>query len=261
MAKKGRDESKQNGGRRSSGLVITLLGVVFLGFMATQWHDRQLVSNINVVGATGLSRIAVQRAVDTLKSKHLKSLTLADVRTCVESIPYVRSASVYFTGVREMTVEVDERLPVAHVVRPDGSLRYVDAFGVVLPNAVERTAHNVPVLQSTDGSEISSADVQHIVSVLIAGSRTLHPMLYQEISEVRYDRHRHTVEIVTDETSWRLGVMDASRATQAFADMNVFWHETSQRLNMASVSEVDLRWRNQVVLRYHVTPPVVERAA
>ena len=93
MAKKGRDESKQNGGRRSSGLVITLLGVVFLGFMATQWHDRQLVSNINVVGATGLSRIAVQRAVDTTKSKHLKSQTLADVRQSVKTKPNGHSAT------------------------------------------------------------------------------------------------------------------------------------------------------------------------
>ena len=261
MAKKGRDVSKQNGGHRSSGLVISLLGVIFLGFMATQWHDRQRVTKVNVVGATGLSRIAVERSVDTLKSKYLKAFTLADVRACVESTPYVRNASVYFTGIREVTVEVEERLPVAHVVRADGSLRYVDAFGVVLPNAVERTAHNVPVLQSTDCVELSAQDVQHIVEVLVAGSRTLHPMLYQAISEVRLDRRSQAVTIVTDDTTWRLGVMNAARASLAFADMNVFWRETSQRLDMTNVSQVDLRWHNQVVLRYHAVAPLAERAA
>lgn len=248
MAKKGRDATKQNGDRRSSGLVITILGLVFLGFMATQWHERQRITNVNVVGATGLSRIAVQRAVDTLKNHNLKSLTLADVRLCVESLPYVRSASVFFTGVREVTVDIEERLPVAHVVRANGSLRYVDAMGVILPLAVERTAHNVPVLQATDDTELSVSDVQHIVSVLIAGSRTLSPMLYQSISEVRFDRRSRNVEIVTDETTWRLGVMDATRATIAFADMNVFWTETSIRMDMATVTGVDLRWHNQVVL-------------
>ncbi|MCX6139755.1 MAG: hypothetical protein NTX15_02820 [Candidatus Kapabacteria bacterium] len=90
MAKKGRDAMKQNGDRRSSGLVITILGVVFLGFMATQWHERQHITQVNVVGATGLSRIAVQHAVDTLKNKNLKTLTLADVRLCVECIPLYR---------------------------------------------------------------------------------------------------------------------------------------------------------------------------
>ncbi|MCX6139754.1 MAG: hypothetical protein NTX15_02815 [Candidatus Kapabacteria bacterium] len=121
-------------------------------------------------------------------------------------------------------------------------------MGVVLPNAVERTAHNVPVLQAMDGTELIATDVQHIVSVLIAGSRTLNPMLYQAISEVRFDRRTRCVEIVTDDTTWRLGVMDATRATLAFADMNVFWGETSQKLDMATITGVDLRWHNQVVL-------------
>lgn len=250
MAKKGRLGKEPVGDRRSSGLVVTLLGVTFLGFMASQWAERQRVTDISVLGASGLSRIAVQRVVDTVRAKVRKNLTLADVRASVESLPYVRNASVYYTGVRTLTVEIEERLPVAHVVRTDGSLRYVDAQGMVLPAAVERTAHNVPVLQSVDGSELAEADIRHIVDVLIAGSRTLHPALYQAISEVRFDRSRKAVEIVTDETRWRLGVLTADRAVRAFADMNVFWLETSQRLNMASVSEVDLRWQNQVILRY-----------
>ena len=81
------------------------------------------------------------------------------------------------------------------------------------------------------------------------------------ISEVRLDRRSQAVTIVTDDTTWRLGVMSANRASLAFADMNVFWRETSQRLNMANVSQVDLRWHNQVVLRYHAVAPIVERAA
>jgi len=261
VAKRRRDETNPVGGRRSSGLVVTLLGVLFLGFMASQWHERQHIQNIEVTGATGLSRLAVLHAVDTLKSKSLRSLTLADVRERVEAIPYVRSAVVYFSGVRQLTVEVDERLPVAHVVRADGSLRYVDAHGVVLPNAVERTAHNVPLLQSSDGRELRAKDIESIVALLIAGSRTLHPVLYQSISEVRFDCAKHCVEVVTDDTRWRLGVMNAERAALAFADMNVFWQETSQRLNMASISEVDLRWRNQVVLRYHTRNIIAEHAA
>jgi hypothetical protein len=46
-------------------------------------------------------------------------------------------------------------------------------------------------------------------------------------------------------------ILDADRARGAFADMNVFWNGTSQRINMATISEVDLRWKNQIVLRYH----------
>lgn len=261
VAKRRPDETNPIGGRRSSGLVVTILGVLFIGFMASQWHERQHVMDIEVIGATGLSRLAVLHSVDTLKSKSLQSLTLADVRTCVEQIPYVRNAVVYFSGVRTLTVEIDERLPVAHVALKDGSLRYVDAQGVILPNAVERTAHNVPLLQSRDGSMLCAKDIENIVQLLLAGSRTLDPVLYQAISEVLYDTDSRSVEVVTDDTRWRLGVMNAERATLAFADMNVFWYETSQRMSMARVSLVDLRWRNQVVLQYRTTNSLLGRAA
>ena len=250
------------GDRRSSGLVITMLALVFLGFMATQWYDRQRIDQVHIEGASGLSKSSVSSIVDTLTSQTHRGIVLADVRLALESLPYVRSASVYFSGVRELTVEIDERIPVAHVVHADGSLRYVDASGSVLPHVTERTSHNVPVLQSTDGSNLSAADVQRVVSLLVTGSRELDSELYQSISEVRFDRRRHTVEIVTDDTRWRLGQMDADRARSAFADMNVFWNETSQRINMATISEVDLRWKNQIVLRYHqVERPIAGGAA
>ena len=261
MARKNRDAVVQVGGRRSSGLVISMLALVFLGFMATQWHERQHIDSVRIDGASGLSTGSVRSVVDTLRSKPHRSIVLADVRLALESLPYVRSASVYFSGVRELTVEISERIPVAHVVHADGSLRYVDASGAVLPHVTQRTSHNVPVLQSTDGSNLSASDVQRVVALLVTGSRVLDPVLYQSISEVRFDRRRGTVEIVTDDTRWRLGQMDADRARGAFADMNVFWNETSQRLNMATISEVDLRWKNQIVLRYHQRERTLEGGA
>lgn len=252
MARK-RQESKHVAyeGKRSSGLIIALLGVVFLAFMSAQWHERQKISSIAIEGATGLSRIAVQRAVDSLRNRSIKSLSLASIRACVEALPYVSDASVYFSGVREITVRVDERLPVAHVLYEDGALRYVDQHGTILPQAHERTAHNVPILRSHDGSRLTSSDVARVVAILVDASRVLDARLYQSISEVAVNRSRSTVTMITDETHWNLGALKPNRIQQALADMNVFWREAANSINMASVREVDLRWHHQVVLRYH----------
>jgi cell division protein FtsQ len=219
--------------------------------MSAQWHERQKITNIAVSGATGLSRIAVQRAVDSLRFRSIKTLSLASIRASVEKIPYVNNADVYFTGVREITVRVDERLPIAHVLREDGTLRYIDQHGVILPQVHERTAHNVPVLRSHDGSKLTAADVIKISSILVSASRLLDPRLYQSISEVTINRSRMTVAIVTDETRWDLGVLNADRIQSALSDMNVFWRQASTTINMATVREVDLRWQHQVVLRYY----------
>ena len=248
-----RQESKHvaHEGKRSSGLVIALLSVVFLAFMSAQWHERQKISSIAIEGATGLSRIAVQRSVDSLRFRSIKSLSLASIRAQVEALPYVRNASVYFSGVREITVLVDERLPIAHVLYEDGTLRYVDQHGTILPLAHERTAHNVPVLRSHDGSRLTSSDVARVAAILVNASRVLDGRLYQSISEVAVDRARSTVAVITDETRWNLGALNPDRIQQALTDMNVFWREAANTITMASVREVDLRWHHQVVLRYH----------
>lgn len=230
--------------------MVALLALIFLSFMASQWKERQRIAGIHIVGATGLSRIAVQHAIDTLLYRKTRTITLASVRQSVEHIPYVRSAAVYFTGVREICVDVRERLPVAHVVRPGGELRYVDDYGTVLPVAQERTAHNVPLLVGASGTTLSAKQVTLMVQVLSQAARVLDPRLYQAISEIRLDPRSHSVDVVTDEATWRLGRLDTERTVEALADMNVFWKDATRSLRLASVDEVDLRWRHQVVLRY-----------
>lgn len=252
MAKKRKDQTPRvEEPKRSSGLVVTILGVLFLSFMAAQWHERQKISNISIDGATGLSRIAVQHAVDSLRGRTVKSLTLASIRNSVSTIPYVRHASVFFSGVREVTVHVDERLPIAHILLEDGSLRYVDAQGYVLPEARERTAHNVPILRALDGGKLNANEVSRAAALLVEAYQVLDSRLYQSISEISFDRREHTVSFVTDETTWNLGSLTHDRVLAALSDMNVFWRETSTTINMATVREVDLRWHHQVVLRYH----------
>ena len=241
--------------RRTSGLVICLLGLLFLSFMATQWKDRQRISEVNVVGASGLSRLSVQRAVDSLRFRRAKSITLASVRQSVEQIPYVRKASVYFSGVNDLCVVVVESLPVAHVLRSGGILRYVDDQGTVLPVVQERTAHNVPMLHGASGYVLTESEVRSLILLLNDAARVLDPRLYQSISELAYDRRSRTVDVITDDATWHLGGVGSDRATEALADMNVFWKDASASLRLAHVREVDLRWRNQIVLRYRSERP------
>lgn len=236
--------------RRTPGLVVALLAVVFLALVASQWQGRQVIGRVIITGASGLSLAAVHMVVDTLADKSVRSISLADVREVVERLPYVRSASVHLSGVRDITVDVQERLPVAHVVVQGGELRYVDAEGTVLPPASVRTGHNVPILQSSQGDTLSKADVRTLAAMLVAAAQNLDPVLYQSISEVRLDGARQQAIVTTDEAVWRLPIRDVAVARQALADMDLFWKRTSARLNMTTVNEIDLRWRNQVIVRY-----------
>jgi len=239
--------------RRAPGIVVSLLAVVFLGLVATQWRDRQSVGNINIHGATGLSINAVHAVADTFTGKQIAIISLADVREQLEALPYVRSAVVHLSGVRSLDVVINERMPVGHVVRADGTLRYVDQTGSVLPEAPIRTSHNVPLVRSNNGGTLSPAELEHAVRLLVAASYILDPMLYQTISEMRYDCSAKQIVIVTDRSTWRMDSATDRLAMNAFADMNVFWKNTSSRIDLVQGTQIDLRWKHQVIVRKAAT--------
>lgn len=235
--------------RRAPGIVVSLLAVVFLGLVATQWRDRQSIGSINIEGATGLSINAVHAVADTFAGKQIESVTLADVREKLEALPYVRSAVVHLSGIRCLDVIINERMPVGHVVRGDGTLRYVDQTGAILPEAPVRTSHNVPLVRSNNGSALTQPELEHAVHLLVSAASIVDPMLYQTISEMRYDRSTKQLVIVTDRTTWKIDGATDRAATSAFADMNVFWKNTSSRVDMVHGTQIDLRWRHQVIVR------------
>ena len=235
--------------RRAPGIVVSLLAVVFLGLVATQWRDRQSISSINIHGATGLSINAVRAIADIFAGKQIETVSLADVREKVETLSYVRSAVVHLSGIRSLDVIISERMPVGHVVRSDGSLRYVDQTGAVLPEAPIRTSHNVPLVRSSNGSVLSPLELQKVVGLLMAAADILDPMLYQTISEMRYDHSTKQIVIVTDCTTWKIDSATDGAAVSAFADMNVFWKNTSSRVDLVHGTQIDLRWRHQVIVR------------
>lgn len=248
MTERGRGSDPQSGERRRTpGIIVALLAVGFLGLVGSQWRERQHVSSVVINGVTGLSGEAVRAVADTFQGRQIRTLDFAAIRDLVESLPYVKDASVHLTGVRDLAVDIVERQPIAHVVMEDGSLRYVDADGRVLPPTPVRTAHNVPVLQPTGSGTLTATELKMLATALVEGRQTLDASLFQSVSEVRLDRATHEIVVVTERSNWRM--RSDGDVHRAFADMNVFWVTTGTRLDLAGVVEIDVRWSNQVVLR------------
>ena len=229
--------------KRSSGMVITLLILAFASLAANQWHDRQCIERVEVVGATTLSHEAVQQIMTTCLQSERRALLLSDVRDSIHTIPFVRSATVHFSGVRGVTAEVQERTPVAHVVLDDGSLRYVDAEGVILPPTARATAQCLPVIRTADLD-----DVPHVVTVLNHAREILCPNLYASVSEVIHQRDGQ-VRVLANDVTWHLGDPEDTQVRRSFADMNVFWDRAVRGRSEARFAEIDLRWKHHIVIR------------
>lgn len=234
---------------------MALAGVGFLALVATQWQGRQTIDAVCVRGASGLSETAVRAVVDTFRSKSVRDVVFADVRRSVELLPYVQQASVYLSGTCDLTVEVIERTPVAHIVAADGTLRYVDADGNVLPPAPRRLGFNIPLMRLVGKGAMTDADVRRLATIIVAAGRTLDPVLMQTVSEVRCNVDRGCIDLIGEGITWRLRSDRMQPVEQTFADMNVFWQQAGSRLPSSGI-EVDLTWRHQVVVRTTTTRTV-----
>ena len=252
MAKKSPQVEHNHEGRtRSSGLVITALCVGFLALVATNWKEHQKIQRVSVDGVSELSGTSVHAIVDSLQFKQIKKVALADVRLMVMQCPFVKSATVFIDNVRDLHVQITERVPVAHIVLESGELRYVDADGTILPASVKRVAHNVPVLQQSNGMPLTQKQRAASVAVITNASRTLSQALYNSISEVRIQAQSNNLDFITADHSWCLGNVYRGTISEALADMNTFWTNTLCKGLCSDVQEIDLRWNRHVVVRYH----------
>lgn len=255
----GGEERTERRLNKTPGIVMTLAGIGFLTLVATQWQSKQTIDSVVVRGASGLSRTAVEAIVDTFRMREVGTVVFADVRGMVERLPYVREANVFLSGVCNLTIDVVECIPVAHVVMPNGELRYVDAQGIVLPPPPQRVGFNIPLIRMKDEGAVKETDVAAIARIVFTASTMLDPVLYQSVSEVCFDARRRCVDLVADGVTWHMNVSDGKRMKGTLADMNVFWRQIASRVPPQG-AEIDLTWRHQVVVRQHGIRPAMRPA-
>lgn len=241
--------------RRGPGVVMALCCIGFLALIASQWQGKQRYAGVTVLGATGLSERAIRAAVDSFATKHYRDVVFADVRTVVERLPYVRRASVYVSGEHSLTIDVEERMPIGHVVGADGALRYVDAEGNVLPPPSQRVGFNVPLIRTVDDRSCTSDQVRAIAALIVRAERMLDASLFQSISEIVLDPATSRTEFRAGGITWKLPSSGGHAIAGTLADMNVFWRQAALRLP-SDGAIVDMRWRRQVIVRKQGTSSI-----
>lgn len=150
----------------------------------------------------------------------------------VETHPEVKSAKVERKLPGTLIVEVVERTPVALVPSANG-FRVFDERGVLLPIDPTHAPVDAPVLDRADPTVLK----------LLGGLRQRLPSLYDRISAVR--------AVGSDELRFDLKTVPVRAMKNAsldrFADIDPVENDLAKR--HLRVSEIDLRYRDQVIAR------------
>ncbi len=234
-------------------VTVFLLACTFgLLLTAHAWKRSLAVASIDVVGTHILRDSDIVRLAGVARGEKLFSVDLVAVKHRVEQNPFVRFASVQRDAPDKITVVVEEREPLAAAVTD--RMVYLDADGYVMPAVRSDFLFDVPVITGgfspadcVPGKRISADGVQQAL-MLLKTAKEIGDETYRQISEVHADT-QHDLMLYTAEYGIPVIVGRGNEAEKLLA-LDGFWKEIVARRGAQGLQYIDLRFEDQVVVRW-----------
>jgi cell division protein FtsQ len=228
------------------GIVVVLAGAA----LAARWvlfSPRFAVATVEVSGNHRMTRETIEAAAGIHLGSNLFTLDRAAVVARLESLPLIRRAEMIRNFPNRVALVVEERRPfsLAHA----GALHWIDEDGVDLGVETRAVALGAPLLSGLAPDDLGvagrAASGRTLLGIalqrLLLRSQT---RLLQQIAEIDLSRPEGAVLYTVDGVEVRLGKDDWEGRLARLGGVLAQLSASGQ-----SVTSVDLRFRDQVVLK------------
>lgn len=232
-------------------MVVVLIAL--LTYVANDWRSDRVIRSVVVRGITlaDSSEVARQARVlgDTLRRGELDEYA---IRKVVERLSFVRSAVVGFERADVLAIEVQEYKPIAYVTFADGDVGMVSEEGTSLPMKLHPVLGDMPVVVS-GGVSAAVPDTAKLrrAAEFLSSLRAQAPEVWEAVSEFHL-RTDSTVVLLTADVSVPILAGLYGEKESTIIKLKRFWTTQQVDLNLRKYRSIDLRWSNQVVVRYQV---------
>jgi cell division protein FtsQ len=219
------------------------------------WKSNLRVKRVVVAGAVNVEANQIIQLAQVPAGISLYDVDLTRVQRNVQSHYFIRRATVERDLAGSIRITVEERTPLAVVTATP--LSYLDERGVVLPSSISKAIYDLPVLSGipadvklTPGTTVIQEDVQEALA-LLSVLKIVNREMFHRISEVRV---RGTGDMVL--TSAESGVpiiFGRGSIADKVARLEAFWTSEVAERGAQNLEYVDLRFRDQVVVRWRQT--------
>ena len=242
-------------GRTGWVLVLTallLLGVVTMAVTANSWKHDFRVLRVRTTGNTFVADSDIVRTAAIVKNGRLFDIDLNGARLRVQGNPFIKSVSVAREIPDGIAISVTERRPIAALILD--RILYVDAEGYVLPPIRSGHALDLPVvtgeLPAADclpGRQIRTRRLREALEILTTAAR-IGEDLEHMISEV-YCAGDSTYVLFTADSGVPVLCGRGDIAVKLLK-FDGFWKQVVVQRGAAQLKTVDLRFADQVVVRW-----------
>lgn len=239
---------------RRGAVLMTLLVVILIGaaVLANMWKSDLKVASVTVEGNSIITEKEIRTQAGINNESKLFDIDLFAVRKRIEQNPFIRTASVNREVPGRIAIQVEERVPIAAVVLD--KIFYFDAEGYVLPPTRSENIFDLPVLTGSlqrselvPGRRYSTTNVQDALTILRMAQQ-VSDQLYRRISEVHVEADK---DIILHTAEFGVPVIFGRGDTaEKLVKFDTFWNEFVLHHGAHELRFVDLRYRDQVVVRW-----------
>ena len=235
------------------GSITLLVVVVGLIVSANLWKTSLRVQRVTVEGNRIVETAEIMQLVRIQKNTQLQDIDLTAVRKDILSHHFIKDAVVERDLPATLKITITERLPLAIV--NSAEILYLDEDGVVLPHSISKQLFDLPVLSGISpeialapGGTINNPDVHEALQIL-ATSKLVSKELYHLISEVRL---RSGGDIVLYAAEWGVPIIfGRGDIANKLVRLEAFWNDIVREKGSQRLQYVDLRFDDQVVVRWN----------
>jgi cell division protein FtsQ len=230
-------------------LAAGMLGAVIA---ANVWKTDLQIAGVEVQGNRIVSAEEILRRANIARGARLFEVDLFAVKRRVEENAFVRTAEVGREVPGRIVITVEERSPVAVIAA--SPMLYIDADGMLLPAAASPLLVDLPVLTGdlprralVPGRQTFNPDIREALAIVTTAAR-VEVGLAHLLSEVHLKRDGDFV-LYTAEAGVPV-LFGRGDVARKLVNFDVFWHDYVQREGPAELGSVDLRFNDQVVVRW-----------
>ncbi|MBS1586738.1 MAG: hypothetical protein JSS82_14475 [Bacteroidetes bacterium] len=237
-------------------LVVTA-GCIVAVLSASRKEDEKYIRNIDIriknenkcrfidKGAI-MDLVANDKHID-LKSTPASRLDLHGMEEAIAANPWVGRAEIYVDNLRDLHLNVTQRVPVARVFDSDTNSYYLDTALQIMPLS-DRYVHyttvvtNVPVLKDKDSaSNVIKAEVVKVVRFIESDT-----FWNAQVSQIIM-QPGGTFELVPVLGHQRILIGDTSMLKEKFNNLFAFYKNVLNRIGWNKYDVIDVRYKGQVV--------------
>jgi cell division protein FtsQ len=232
------------------GLVALAIGLIVL---ANIWKSDLKVKRVTIEGNRIVETAEIMQLIKVPKNSQLQDVDLMAVRRDILSHHFIKDAVVERDLPATLRVTIQERVPLAII--NSAEILYLDEDGVVLPHSISKHLFDLPVLTGlpndaslAPGTSLKNPDVQEALQIL-ASSKLVSKELYRLISEVRL---RNGADIVLYASEWGVPIIFGhGDIASKLVRLEAFWEQVVSDRGSETLQYVDLRFDDQVVVRWN----------